>query len=46
MKSVTMQRDGQMVLITGRGSDDVQASVSLHYARMDAFEAHIQSSLE
>ncbi|KAF0897689.1 hypothetical protein E2562_000407 [Oryza meyeriana var. granulata] len=42
----TMRRDGQVVLVGGRGGDGgVQASVAMHAARIDAFESHFRSWL-
>ncbi|XP_062196777.1 phenolic glucoside malonyltransferase 2-like [Phragmites australis] len=38
---VSMNHDGEMVLVGGRRDGEVQLSVSLDPARMDAFKAHI-----
>ncbi|XP_062192834.1 phenolic glucoside malonyltransferase 2-like [Phragmites australis] len=38
---VSMNHDGEMVLVGGRRNGEVQLSVSLDPARMDAFKAHV-----
>ncbi|KAL6658944.1 hypothetical protein ACP70R_002984 [Stipagrostis hirtigluma subsp. patula] len=38
---VSMNHDGEMVLVGGRRDGEVQLSVSLDPARMDAFKAHV-----
>ncbi|RLM60536.1 malonyl-CoA:anthocyanidin 5-O-glucoside-6' [Panicum miliaceum] len=38
---VSMNHDGEMVLVGGRGDGEVQVSVSLDPARMEEFKAHV-----
>ncbi|CAO2187166.1 unnamed protein product [Urochloa humidicola] len=38
---VSMNHDGEMVLVGGRGEGEVQVSVSLDPARMEVFKAHV-----
>ncbi|CAL5003802.1 unnamed protein product [Urochloa decumbens] len=38
---VSMNHDGEMVLVGGRGDGEVQVSVSLDPARMEVFKAHV-----
>ncbi|KAF0897687.1 hypothetical protein E2562_000405 [Oryza meyeriana var. granulata] len=40
---VTMNHDGQVVLVAAKCGGGVQASVSLHPAHMDAFKSHFES---
>ncbi|CAO2176321.1 unnamed protein product [Urochloa humidicola] len=40
---VTMNHDGQVVLVAGKKGGGVQASVSLHPAHMDAYKSHFLS---
>ncbi|GJN20604.1 hypothetical protein PR202_gb08000 [Eleusine coracana subsp. coracana] len=41
MEQVSMERDGEMVLVGGKGDGEVQLSVSLQPDCMEAFKAHI-----
>lgn len=41
---VSMNHDGEMVLVGGRNDGEVQLSVSLDPARMDEFKAHVFAS--
>lgn len=42
VEQVSMDRDGEMVLVGGKGHGEVQLSVSLDPDCMDAFKAYIR----
>ena len=41
VEHVSMNHDGEMVLVAGRADGEVQVSVSLDPARMEEFKAHV-----
>ncbi|CAO2205909.1 unnamed protein product [Urochloa humidicola] len=43
---VSMNHDGEMVLVGGRGEGEVQVSVSLDPARMEVFKAHVLAAAD